>query len=78
MKKNFKLLVSFILTVIATIVFGTTIVNAENIASSVTIKSTSYHNPPMSYPQTFHVKKTTGGKFAYCITYAKKNTINRY
>ena len=72
MKKNFKLLVSFILTVIATIVFGTTIVNAENIASSVTIKSTSYHNPPMSYPQTFHVKKTTGGKFAYCITYAKK------
>ena len=72
MKKNFKLLVSFILTIIATIVFGTTIVNAENIASSVTIKSTSYHNPPMSYPQTFHVKKTTGGKFAYCITYAKK------
>ena len=72
MKKNFKLLVSFILTVVATIVFGTTIVNAENIASSVTIKSTSYHNPPMSYPQTFHVKKTTGGKFAYCITYAKK------
>ena len=50
MKKNFKLLVSFILTVVATIVFGTTIVNAENIASSVTIKSTSYHNPPMSYP----------------------------
>lgn len=72
MKRNFKLLVSFILTVVATIVFGTTIVNAENIASSVTIKSTSYHNPPMSYPQTFHVKKTTGGKFAYCITYAKK------
>ena len=72
MKRNFKLLVSFILTVVATIVFGTTIVIAENIASSVTIKSTSYHNPPMSYPQTFHVKKTTGGKFAYCITYAKK------
>lgn len=49
MKRNFKLLVSFILTVVATIVFGTTIVNAENIASSVTIKVQAIIIPPMSY-----------------------------
>ena len=26
----------------------------------------------MSFPQTFHGKKTTTGKYSYCITYAKK------
>ena len=72
MKNKIKLFSTFILTVLATLLLGVNIANAESVASSLTIKSTNYNSPPMSFPQTFHVKKTTSGKWAYCITYAKK------
>ena len=50
--------------------FSVSTVYAENIASS--LKMTYYGaNTPISFPATFHVKKTTGGKYAYCVHYAK-------
>ena len=50
--------------------FSVSTVYAEDIASS--LKMTYYGaNTPISFPATFHVKKTTGGKYAYCAHYAK-------
>ena len=72
MKDKIKLLCTLIITLICSVLLGTTLVNAESVASSLTIKSSNYYNVPMSFPQTFHVKKTSSGKWAYCITYAKK------
>lgn len=72
MKNKIKLLGAYLITIIATIALGITIVNAETVAKNLTIKSTDYKNPPMSFPQTFHVKKTSGDKYVYCATYAKK------
>ncbi len=45
-------------------------VYAESVASSLrmTYRSAS---TPIAFPATFHVKKTTGGKYAYCAHYAK-------
>ena len=71
-KERIKFFTTVVLTFICSVLLGVTIVNAESVANSVTIKSTNYNNPPMSFPQTFHVKKTSSGKWAYCITYAKK------
>lgn len=50
--------------------FSVSTVYAEDIASS--LRMTYYTvNTPMSYPASFHVKKTTGGKYVYCAHYAK-------
>ena len=50
--------------------FSASAVYAEDVASS--LKMTYYGaNTPISFPATFHVKKTTGGKYAYCAHYAK-------
>lgn len=50
--------------------FSVSAVYAENVASS--LRMTYYGiNTPMSYPASFHVKKTTGGKYVYCAHYAK-------
>lgn len=50
--------------------FSVSTVYAEDVASS--LKMTYYGaNTPISFPATFHVKKTTGGKYAYCAHYAK-------
>ena len=71
--KNFNLRKMFLFVCLLVIsVFGINKVNAESVADSLTIKSYDYKNTPMSFPQTFHVKKTTTGKYSYCITYAKK------
>lgn len=50
--------------------FSITAVYAEDIASS--LRMTYYGaKTPISFPATFHVKKTTGGKYVYCAHYAK-------
>ena len=50
--------------------FSVSTVYAEDIASR--LRMTYYTvNTPMSYPASFHVKKTTGGKYVYCAHYAK-------
>ena len=72
MKEKIKLFGTIVLTLICSALLGITIVNAESVANKLTIKSFDFHGVPMSFPQTFHVKKTSGGKYAYCITYAKK------
>ena len=62
-----KFLKIFLLFVVC---FSVSTVYAEDIASS--LKMTYYGaNTPISYPASFHVKKTTGGKYAYCAHYAK-------
>lgn len=61
-KKIFLLLVTCFLMI--------TITNAES--APKTLKITHYtKTPPMSFPATFHVKKTTDGKYSYCTYYAK-------
>lgn len=50
--------------------FSITAVYAEDIASS--LRMTYYGaKTPISFPATFHVKKTTGGRYVYCAHYAK-------
>lgn len=46
--------------------------NAETAASKLTITSYSKSSTPVKYPATFHVKKTSKGKYVYCMYYSKK------
>ena len=50
-------------------------VNAEEVASTLRMTHYTFNSTPMSYPADFHVKKTTGGKYAYCTYYAKKTPV---
>ena len=67
MKKIFKKIIFTFL--IFTISIG--MVSAEAISNSVTMNSYKYSSTPMKFPQTFRVKKTSSGKYAYCTYYSK-------
>lgn len=71
-KNKIKSISLFIATIAIAVLLSLTIVDAETAAKTLTIKSTSYKKTPMTFPQTFHIKKTSSGKFVYCLTYAKK------
>ena len=74
MKENLKKIGMLLLTVITIISLCMNGVSADSISNKLTIKSTSVSgsNTPVKFPVTFHVKKTTGGKYVYCTYYAKK------
>ena len=63
-----KGLLSFILLVVA--FFGYAVVNAETAPTTLKITHSDYKTP-ISFPRTFHVKKTVDGKYVYCATYDK-------
>ncbi len=69
-KLNFKNLFLSLGIVIMTL-FGACSVYAESEAPSTLRMGYHSYKPPISFPQTFHVKKTTGGKYTYCATYAR-------
>lgn len=71
-KNKIKSISLFIATIAIAVLLSLTIVDAETAAKTLTIKSTAYKKTPMTFPQTFHIKKTSSGKFVYCLTYAKK------
>ena len=66
-KLNFKNLFLSLGIVIMTL-FGACSVYAESEAPSTLRMGYHSYKPPISFPQTFHVKKTTGGKYTYCAT----------
>ena len=74
MKENLKRIGTLLLTVIITISLCISGVSADSISNKLTIKSTSVSgsSTPVKFPATFHVKKTSGGKYVYCTYYAKK------
>ena len=69
LQKAFKIVMLFI------ILFTSGIVYAES--APATLKMTNYtlQSTPTYFPTTFHVKKTTNGKYAYCAHYAKASPI---
>lgn len=68
-----KIIILLLLTFIS--ILGIKNVVAEATApSSLKMKYRNY-NPPISFPQTFHIKETTSGKYVYCATYAKKMPV---
>ena len=56
---------------IFTFIFMIGMVSAETISDSFKVDSYTYSNTPMSFPQTFRVKKTSTDKYAYCTYYSK-------
>lgn len=50
---------------------GINTVFASSVPSSLSIKNRNLSNTPIKFPQTFHVKETTDGKYVYCMTYSK-------
>ncbi len=63
----------FLLAIIS--IIGIRNVYADTTApSSLKMKYRNY-NPPISFPQTFHIKETTDGKYVYCATYARKMPV---
>lgn len=75
-KNKIKSISLFIATIAIAVLLSLTIVDAETAAKTLTIKSTAYKKTQMTFPQTFHIKKTSSGKFVYCLTYAKKTPSN--
>ena len=72
-KKMKKYLLTFLLAVIS--IIGIRNVYAASAApASLKMKYRNY-SPPISFPQTFHIKETTGGKYVYCATYARKMPV---
>ena len=51
------------------------IANAESAPSKLTMTYYTQSSTPMSFPANFHVKKTTGGKYAYCTYYSKNPPV---
>lgn len=47
------------------------VVYADSAPDKFTAKHSNMSNTPVSFPQTFHVKKTSDGKYIYCLTYSK-------
>lgn len=76
MKKNFSLknIFKVIFTFILTAIIIPTNVYAASAPSNLTMKYRNY-TPPISFPQTFHVKETTDGKYVFCMTYAKNMPV---
>jgi len=67
MRKTFKKIIFTIFVFIISI----GMVNAETISNSLTMTSYKYSSTPLKFPQTFRVKKTSTGKYAYCTYYSK-------
>lgn len=70
MKKINKLL-----TIMLTIFLSINTVFAETTPNTLTITHYDMNETPIKFPQTFHVKKTTEGKYVYCMTYAKSMPV---
>ena len=75
MKKNFIKKNIFMLILIMMTVFGISSVYAATKAPETLKMKYRNYSPPISFPQTFHVKETTGGKYVYCATYAKSMPV---
>ena len=56
-KNKIKSISLFIATIAIAVLLSLTIVDAETAAKTLTIKSTAYKKTPMTFPQTFHIKK---------------------
>ncbi|MEE3342742.1 MAG: SpaA isopeptide-forming pilin-related protein [Bacilli bacterium] len=68
-----KSILALFITIIS--ILGLSNVNAASSApSSLKMKYRNY-TPPISFPQTFHIKETTDGKYVYCATYAKNMPV---
>ena len=75
MKKNFKKLIALILCIIAGF---SAIMVAEAATAPKTLKATHYvskNNPPIKFPATYRIMKTTTGEYIYCVYYAKQAPI---
>ena len=73
MKNLKKYFLTLLLTIIS--VLGMASVYADSTApSSLRMKYRNY-SPPISFPQTFHIKETTSGKYVYCATYARSMPV---
>lgn len=71
---DFKLIFRMIITLIMVVMLGVNSVFAETVPNKLTMKYRDY-KPPISFPQKFHIKETTDGKYVYCMTYAKSMPI---
>ncbi|MBR3162038.1 MAG: hypothetical protein IKF19_04840 [Bacilli bacterium] len=67
-----KYFLAFLLVFLS--IFGIRNVFAASAPSSLRMKYRNY-DPPISFPETFHIKETTDGKYVYCATYAKKMPV---
>lgn len=72
MKKNLKL--KTILFTLITIIFGIGSVSATTAPSTLKIGHHDY-STPIQFPSTFHIAKTTDGKYVYCTDYITKTPV---
>ena len=76
MKKNFNVKnIIFMLVLIMITAFGVKTVNAAGVAPDTLKMKYRNYSPPISFPQTFHIKETTKGEYVYCATYAKNMPV---
>ena len=76
MKKNFNVKnIIFMLVLIMITAFGIKTVNAAGVAPDTLKMKYRNYTPPISFPQTFHIKETTKGEYVYCATYAKNMPV---
>ena len=74
MKKYFERFLKLVMLFVVTL-SATTVVSAETAPSKLTMTYYNKASTPVSFPATFHVKKTTGGKYAYCTYYSKRPPV---
>ena len=76
MKKNFNVKnIIFMLVLIMITAFGIKTVDAAGVAPDTLKMKYRNYTPPISFPQTFHIKETTKGEYVYCATYAKNMPV---
>lgn len=77
MKKNLNLKRIFkgLILTILTIIIGAGTVYAASAPSTLSITHRNVTNPPIKFPETFHVKQTSDGKRVFCMTYSAKPPV---
>ena len=71
--KRLKQIIMLMLTIIFSIGIFANDAIADTAPNKLKIYSNTNNNIPIKFPQNFHVKTTSDGKYVYCLTYAKNS-----
>ena len=71
--RKIRQIIVFLLTILVSLGICTNTVTADTAPNKLVIYSKTNNNIPLRFPQNFHVKTTSDGKYVYCLTYAKNS-----
>lgn len=75
-RNNLKNIFKKLFTALMIVALGVNSVYATTAPSSLTLTHSDYAKPPVSFPSTFHVAKTSDGKYVYCTDYLTKSPVS--